>query len=76
MRIVFSLLGTTSIDPSRGLSNRAGRFVRIIYRLEYRVLYCLNKAVKGDASSPCCAGFITLLMQELNMLARQDGRTA
>ena len=76
MRIVFSLLGTTSIDPSYGLSNRAGRFVRIVYRLECRVPYCSNKAVKGDISSPCCAGFITLLIQELNMLARRDGRAA
>ena len=60
--MVFSLLGTTSIDSSRGLSDRAGRFVRIVYRLEYRVLYCLNKAVKGDVSSPYYAGFITLLI--------------
>ena len=76
MRMVFSLLGTTSIDPFRVLSDRMRRFVPVVYELECRAPYRSNKAVKGDASSPCCAGLSTLLMHELDKLARREGRAA
>ena len=74
--MVFSLLGTTSTDPFRGLSDRMRRFVPVVHELERRAPYCSNKAVKGDASSPCCAGLSTLLMHELEKSARRDGRAA